>query len=143
MSAVPGEPVTTSKSKPFCLLRLPTARIIFCLQKFNSLKVSKEHGFAITAQRIGQIAFVTGEGEVTAAAKSIKNFAKKAEDVKIKIGILDGEVIDAEKINVLASLPSRDELLAKLLSVINEPGTSILRAINEKFGNSGSSDEEE
>ncbi len=100
----------------------------------------------ISSELIGQTAFVTGEGEVTAAAKSIKDFAKKAKDVKIKIGILDGEVIDAAKIEVLASLPSRDELLAKLLSVINEPGTSILRAINEKFGNSSSdasSDEEE
>ena len=41
----------------------------------------------------------------------------------------------AEDSQVLASLPSREELLAKLLSVINEPGTSILRAINEKYGN--------
>ena len=96
----------------------------------------------ISAELIGQTAFVTGEGEVTAAAKSIKDFAKKAQDVKIKVGILDGEVIDAAKIDVLASLPSRDELLAKLLSVINEPGTSILRAINEKFGNTGSDEEE-
>jgi len=97
----------------------------------------------ISAELVGQTAFVTGEGEVTAAAKSIKTFAKKAEDVKIKVGILDGEIIDAAKIDVLASLPSRDELLAKLLSVINEPGTSILRAINEKFGNTSDSSEEE
>ncbi len=97
----------------------------------------------ISAELTGQTAFVTGEGEVTAAAKAMKDFAKKAEDVKIKIGILDGEVIDAAKIDVLASLPSREELLAKLLSVINEPGTSILRALNEKFGNTSSSEEEE
>ncbi|MFT5633722.1 MAG: large subunit ribosomal protein L10 [Rubritalea sp.] len=96
----------------------------------------------ISSELIGQTAFVTGDGEVTAAAKAVKEFAKKATNVKLKIGILDGEVIDEEKINVLASLPSRDELLAKLLSVINEPGTSILRALNEKHGNT-SSDEEE
>lgn len=97
----------------------------------------------ISAELIGQTAFVTGSGEVTGAAKAVKNFAKKATDVKLKIGILDGEVIDEAKINVLASLPSRDELLAKLLSVINEPGTSILRAINEKNGLSGESSDEE
>ncbi len=96
----------------------------------------------ISAELTGQTAFVTGEGEITSAAKAVKNFAKKAESVKIKVGILDGEVIDEAKINVLASLPSREELLAKLLSVINEPGTSILRAINEKFGNTGGSEEE-
>ncbi len=97
----------------------------------------------ISSELVGQTAFVTGDGEVTAAAKAVKTFAKKAKDVKLKIGILDGEIIDEEKINVLAALPSRDELLAKLLSVINEPGTSILRAINEKFGNSGDSSEGE
>ncbi|MGJ8656497.1 MAG: 50S ribosomal protein L10 [Akkermansiaceae bacterium] len=97
----------------------------------------------ISAELTGQTAFVTGDGEVTAAAKAVKDFVKKAKDVKLKVGILDGEVIDEEKINVLASLPSREELLAKLLSVINEPGTSILRALNEKFGNTGSSSDEE
>jgi large subunit ribosomal protein L10 len=96
----------------------------------------------ISSELVGQTAFLTGDGEVTAAAKAVKDFAKKAPNVKLKIGILDGEIIDEEKINVLASLPSRDELLAKLLSVINEPGTSILRALNEKHGNT-SSDEEE
>jgi large subunit ribosomal protein L10 len=96
----------------------------------------------ISSELVGQTAFLTGDGEVTAAAKAVKEFAKKAPNVKLKIGILDGEIIDEEKINVLASLPSRDELLAKLLSVINEPGTSILRALNEKHGNT-SSDEEE
>ncbi len=96
----------------------------------------------ISTELNGQTAFVTGDGEVSAAAKTVKGFAKKVESVKLKVGILDGEVIDEEKINILASLPSRDELLAKLLSVINEPGTSILRAINENFGDSGSNEEE-
>lgn len=88
----------------------------------------------ISAGLTGQTAFVTGAGEVTAAAKAVKDFVKKAKNVKLKIGILDGEIIDEAKIDILASLPSREELLAKLLSVINEPGTSILRAINEKYG---------
>jgi large subunit ribosomal protein L10 len=88
----------------------------------------------ISAGLTGQTAFVTGDGEVTAAAKAVKDFVKKAKNVKLKIGILDGEIIDEAKIEILASLPSREELLAKLLSVINEPGTSILRAINEKYG---------
>ena len=91
----------------------------------------------ISSELTGQTAFITGEEDICAAAKAVKDFAKKAEGVKVKIGILDGEVLDAEKINVLASLPSRDELLAKLLSVITQPGTSILRALNAKFENEG------
>ena len=97
----------------------------------------KEAGLPdISADLNGQTAFVTGEDEVCAAAKALKDFTKTSEDAAIKVGILDGEVIDSAKIETLASLPSRDVLLSKLLSVINEPGTSILRALNEKFGNS-------
>jgi len=87
----------------------------------------------ISSELTGQIAYVTGEDDICAAAKAVKAFSKTADTVKIKIGILDGEIIDAGKINTLASLPSRDELLAKLLSVITQPATSILRALNAKF----------
>lgn len=104
----------------------------------------KEAGLPdISADLTGQTAFVTGEGEICAAAKAVKEFTKGAENASIKVGILDGEVIDSAKIETLASLPSRDVLLAKLLSVINEPGTSILRAINEKFGNTSDAPAEE
>ena len=79
----------------------------------------------------GQTAFVTGENDVCAAAKSIKEFSKKADKGKAIVGILDGDVLDESQVQALADLPSREQLLAQLLGVINEPATKLLRTINE------------
>jgi len=80
----------------------------------------------------GQTAFVTGENDVCAAAKGVKDFAKTANDKGAAIvGILDGDILDAAQVKALADLPSREQLLAQLLGVINEPATKLLRTINE------------
>ena len=80
----------------------------------------------------GQTAFVTGENDVCAAAKAVKDFAKEAADKgKAVVGVLDGDVLDAAQVKALADLPSREQLLAQLLGVINEPATKLLRTINE------------
>ena len=82
----------------------------------------------------GQTAFVTGEEDVCAAAKAVKSFIKENKKPEIKIGLLDGDIIEPDQINALAELPSRDELLAQLLSVINAPATKLVRTINEPAG---------
>lgn len=97
----------------------------------------------IGADLKGQTAFITGENDVCAAAGAVKAFAKDAAKKDVfKAGILDGEALDAAKLVTLASLPSREALLAQLLGVINEPATSILRAINEKHGLSSESSDD-
>jgi len=85
----------------------------------------------ISDQLLGQTAFVTGESDVCAAAKAVKEFAKKADKLTVKTGILDGDVLDPAQVNALAELPSRDVLLATLLSVINAPATQLARVLNE------------
>lgn len=85
----------------------------------------------ISEQLLGQTAFVTGESDVCAAAKAVKEFAKKANKLEVRTGILDGDVIDTAQVNALAELPSRDVLLATLLAVINAPATQLVRVINE------------
>ncbi len=96
----------------------------------------------ISADLKGQTAFVTGSGEVTAAAKTLKTFAKELKrESPAKIGVLDGEIIDAAKIDALADIPSRDVLLATLLSVINEPAASIARVIKAKYNPDSDSDD--
>lgn len=87
----------------------------------------------ISAELKGQTAFITGENDVCAAAGAVKAFAKDADKKDVfKAGILDGEALDVAKLTTLASLPSREVLLAQLLGVINEPGTQIARVLNEK-----------
>ena len=78
-----------------------------------------------------------------AAAKVAVSFEKKHDNFKIIGGGYEGQKIDIEKINFLATLPSLDELKAKLLllimspaqkiaSVVSEPGAKLARAINAK-----------
>ena len=79
----------------------------------------------------GQTMIVTGEGEAPAAAKVLKNFAAEFQKPVLKGGVLDGNALGAAELKALADLPSREQLLATLLGVINAPATKLLRTINE------------
>lgn len=82
---------------------------------------------------VGQTAFVTGSSEVFSAAKAIKNFEKEFKKPELKVGILDGAVLDAAKLKVIADIPSREAILSQLLATILEPSTRIARVIQKKF----------
>ncbi len=86
-----------------------------------------EIGSALT----GQSAVVTGEKDVCAAAKVMKNFADEFKKPQIKAGVLDGKYLDAKGINTLAELPSREVLLSQLLGVLQAPASTLVRLLNE------------
>lgn len=79
----------------------------------------------------GQSAVVTGDKDVCAAAKIMKNFAKEFEKPKLKGGVLDGAILSAEGINSLADLPSKEVLQATLLGVLQAPASKLVRLLNE------------
>ena len=86
---------------------------------------------AIGAELSGQNALVTGEQDVCAAAKVLKDFYKECEKPTVKIGSLDGDLLDAEQIDALASLPPMEVLQAQLLGVLLQPATKLVRVLNE------------
>ena len=71
----------------------------------------------------------TGEDPV-GPAKILKEFAKGNEKFSVKGGILGESIVDAKTIDALAALPSRNQLLANLLALINAPATRLLQTIN-------------
>ena len=78
----------------------------------------------------GPSAFIfTGEDPV-ASAKAIKNFAKSNELLEIKGGLMDGAFQDATAVQAIADLPSREELIAKLLGTISNPMAKTVRTLN-------------
>lgn len=79
----------------------------------------------------GQTAVVTGEKDVCAAAKVMKTFADEFTKPQLKAGVLDGKFLDAEALKALASLPSREVLLAQLLGVLQAPAGKLVRTLNE------------
>ena len=64
-----------------------------------------------------------------AVAKIICEFAKENKELKVKVGVLDGKVIDAEAIKALASLPPKEVLVAKMLGSMNAPITGFVNVL--------------
>lgn len=67
-------------------------------------------------------------------AKVLSKFAKGKEHFSVKAAVVEGKVIDSAGVESLASLPSREELFAKLLAVINAPAIKLLQTINAPAG---------
>ncbi|MBK1881567.1 50S ribosomal protein L10 [Luteolibacter pohnpeiensis] len=87
----------------------------------------------IAEELVGQTAFITGDSEVFAAAKVVKNFEKEFKKPEFKVGILDGAILTADKLKSIADIPSREAVLSQLLGLINEPATRIARVLNAKY----------
>ena len=56
-----------------------------------------------------------------AAAKVLTEFGKEAEELQVKTGFMDGQALSSDRIKYLATLPSREELQAKLLGTFQAP----------------------
>lgn len=103
------------------------------------IHVVKNKIFAVTAAQIGvdnirdemsgQMAVVTGNGEIAAAAKVVKTFAKEFEKPEIKFGYLDSERLEAADVLAIADLPSLDVLRAKILGALQAPAGQLARII--------------
>ena len=85
----------------------------------------------------GMTAIAIGTTDPVAPAKVLKEYAEKIESFQILAGYLDGAVVDAETVNKLADIPSKEVLLAKLLGSIKSPLYNFayaLQAIIDKDG---------
>lgn len=79
----------------------------------------------------GQLALVFGIDDEVAPARIANKFSKTNENFKILGGIFEGKFIDRERALVLANLPSRNELLAKVVGSIYSPVTSFVRVLDK------------
>ena len=61
----------------------------------------------------------------------MSDFAKTNQKLVIKAGAMPNSVLDVEGVKQLASMPSREELLAKLMATMNEPVAKFVRTLNE------------
>ena len=92
---------------------------------------AKEAGVAdLNGSLAGQLAVITGQKDISAAAKTLKNFAAEFDKLKIKFGFLNNQRIEQAGIIALADLPSLDVLRAKLLGLFNAPATKLVTLIN-------------
>ena len=80
---------------------------------------------------VGTTALAISEDDVIAPAKILAKYSKDLkEKVVIKGGFLDGKVVDLAQINELATLPSEQELIAKVLGSLNAPISGLVTVLN-------------
>ena len=77
----------------------------------------------------GQIAIAVSQGDEVEAAKIIAKMAKVNENLKIAGGILGKKILSKEEVMALSKLPSKDELLAKLVGTLNAPVSGFVNVL--------------
>ena len=78
----------------------------------------------------GPSAFVFAGKDVAASAKAVKDFAKDNENLVIKGGLMDGAAVSAAEVEAIASLPSREVLMAQIAGAISGVARGLATSIN-------------
>jgi large subunit ribosomal protein L10 len=101
----------------------------------NTLALRAVNESGLTGERLrGPTGIVVGKDAV-AAAKVLADFAKEFDQKpEVKGGMLDGKSIDTAQIKKLASLPSREQMLAELGAGMQSPIASLIGAMNGLMG---------
>jgi large subunit ribosomal protein L10 len=86
---------------------------------------------ALTSYLEGPSAVAISTEDATAPARVLCKFAKTAEALEVKGGIVEGVAYDAKGIENISKIPSREELLSKLLGSIQSPITNFARVMNQ------------
>lgn len=80
---------------------------------------------------VGPLLLAFSTEEPGAAARLIKDFVKENEKLKVRALAIDNQLLPASGLNALASLPTRDEAIAQLMSVMKAPITKLVRTLAE------------
>lgn len=106
----------------------------------GQFKVAKNTLLRLAAERENQtdlsplidgptgIAFA--DGDMVTVAKALTAFAKSVDALEVRGGLMNGQGISAADVDALASLPSREELLAKVLGSMQAPATNLVGVLN-------------
>ena len=79
----------------------------------------------------GPSAIAISTTDATAPARVLAKFAKTADKLEIKAGVVEGNVYDAEGMKAISQIPSREELLSKLLGSMQAPITNFARVMQQ------------
>ena len=97
---------------------------------------AKEVGFeALDEQLNGPTALAISTTDAVAPAEVISDFAKEVEALQIKAGFVDGKVISLDEVKTLASTPSREVLIAKIMGSLNAPISKLVRTLQALVDN--------
>lgn len=91
----------------------------------------KEAGVAdLSGALAGQLAVVTGQRDISAAAKAVKTFQSEFEKPKLRFGYLNNHRLETAELVALADLPSIEVLRGRLLGLLQAPAAQLARLLN-------------
>ncbi len=99
-----------------------------------ALKDHPEMDEAISSEFVGNNAVVFAYDDASAPAKALSEYSKNVEALVLKAGVMDGKGLDENGVKYLATLPSKEELQAKLLGTLMAPMSKFVRTLNEVPG---------
>jgi large subunit ribosomal protein L10 len=105
----------------------------------NTLALRAIDGAELAALKehfVGPTAVVWSGTDPVGLAKALTDFAKDVPAIKLKAGLVEGRAVPAEQIKEIAALPGREELIAKLLFLLQSPITRfarVLAAVPQQF----------
>lgn len=81
----------------------------------------------------GRSAMVTGTGEVTDVARVLRDFIKEKNVPTLKVGAMEGAFLSEEDLKALASMPSKDEMRARLVGTLAAPMQQTVGVLHQKL----------
>ena len=113
--------------------QLREAGIVYKVCKNTMMKRAFEGtDFAALDEHLeGPSAITISKDDATAPARILCKFAKDAKALELKAGVVEGTVYDVAGLTELSKVPSREELLSKLLGSLQSPITNLARVLNQ------------
>lgn len=78
----------------------------------------------------GPTAMASSASDPVAPAKVLNEYAKKYDKLELKVGVVEGKIIDVNGIKALADLPSKEQLIAQVLGAFNAPIAGFVNVLN-------------
>src|SRR5216684_7281719 len=94
----------------------------------KAAKGTKVEGALKDLAGVTSIAYTTGDP--VAMAKALTKYAKDMPEFTFKVGVVEGRVVSIKEIEALASMPSKEELMSKLLFLMNAPAQRLVTAMS-------------
>ena len=112
---------------------LREAGVVYKVYKNTYLKMAFEGSdFAqLNNDLEGPSAIAFGVEDATAPARVIAEFAKKCDKIQFKAGVVEGKYYDEKGVQVIATIPSRETLISRLLGSMQSPITNFARVIKQ------------
>ncbi len=79
----------------------------------------------------GPIAVAFTDTDLSEAARIFKDFRKEHENFSYSLGVMDNEIYEEDQVKRIADIPSKDVLLAQIMSLINTPATKLTMVVNQ------------